>query len=255
MKLIDTHTHLYLDEFENDSIETVKRAISNSVTEMIMPNVDLTTVEPMKKLHTEFPNNLHMAMGLHPTSVDYSWKEAMKSIEAEFENNDYVAVGEVGIDLYWDETFKELQMEAFDHQLSIAEKKNIPVIIHSRKALNETLEVLESFKNISGVFHSFDGTIEDMERVMSKTDNFFFGINGIVTFKNSNLKNVVPAIGINRILLETDSPYLSPVPHRGKRCESSFLVHTASYISDLLQIPIEETARITTESAKKLFSI
>ena len=255
LSFIDTHTHLYLPEFENDSQDAVTRAIDAGVNKMIMPNVDKDTIEPMKSLQAAFSDHLSMAMGLHPTSVDESWEENLNVIEKELHDGNYVAVGEIGMDLYWDKQFREQQMRAFEKQIEIASAFRLPIIIHCREALDETLEVMESFKDLNGVFHSFGGTCDDVKKIRKKAGDFYFGINGIVTFKNSSLRSVLPSIGIDRILLETDSPYLSPVPHRGKRCESAYVVHTANYIAITLSKPIEEIAERTTSSAINLFKI
>ena len=254
---IDTHTHLYLEEFSPSPQEVVTRAIDAGVTKMIFPNVDLSTINPMKELASLFPQNIFMAMGLHPTEVNNSWENDLSLIEQEFnENRDkYIAIGEIGIDLYWDKTYKEQQMVVLKQQFQWAIDNNLPVIIHCREGLDEILEVLDSFSTKPmGVFHSFGGTNEDVERIRERGD-FYFGINGIVTFKNSKLRKVLPSIGIDRILLETDAPYLSPVPHRGKRNESAYLIHTAAHIAQHLGVSLEKLALTTTANAKRLFKI
>ena len=254
---IDTHTHLYLEKFSPSPQEVVTRAIDAGVTKMILPNVDLSTINPMKELASLFPQNILMAMGLHPTEVNNSWENDLSLIEQEFnENRDkYIAIGEIGIDLYWDKTYKEQQMVVLKQQFQWAIDNNLPVIIHCREGLDEILEVLDSFSTKPmGVFHCFCGTNEDVERIRERGD-FYFGINGIVTFKNSKLREVLPSIGIDRILLETDAPYLSPVPHRGKRNESAYLIHTAAYIAQHLGVSLEKLALTTTANAKRLFKI
>lgn len=255
--IIDTHTHLYLDEFQPEPYGTVERAISVGVEKMILPNVDLTTVKPMVQLHNLFPNNTYMAMGLHPTEIKESWCFDLKQIESILNNQDYnfVAIGEIGIDLYWDKTFKEEQMQALEMQFLWAVEKKLPVIIHCREGLNEILEVLEGLdEKPQGVFHSFCGTITDVERIRRHGD-YYFGINGIVTFKNSKLRETLPFIGINRLLLETDAPYLAPVPHRGKRNESAYLIHIAAHIAQYLSLTTDDVAISTTNNAKQLFGI
>lgn len=255
MPFIDTHTHLYLDEFGNDCYSAVGRALSSGVTNMIMPNIDLTTIIPMKDLRRKFPENIHLAMGLHPTSVNYNWEKDMRSIEDEINEGHYIAIGEIGIDLYWDTQFKNEQMMAFEKQLEIASNKDLPIIIHCRNALDEVIDVMGKYHGLKGVFHSFGGSIEDVKKIRNRVGDFFFGINGIVTFKNSSLKNVLPEIGLERILLETDSPYLSPVPMRGKRCESAYIVYTANCIANTLGKPLSTIEDITSHSAQTLFSI
>lgn len=256
--ITDTHTHLYLDEFLPFPGDAVKRAIDAGVDRMIFPNVDLTTIEPMRRLHCQFPENTFMAIGLHPTEVRESWQEDLAAVKRELDENasEYVAVGEIGIDMYWDKTFKTEQMEVFSRQLAWAYDSGLPVIIHSRDGLDEILEVMDGHQGCipQGVFHSFGGTVEDVERIRQRGD-FYFGINGIVTFKNSRLRDVLPAIGIDRIMLETDSPYLAPVPHRGKRNESAYIVHTAAYIAGCLSLSVEEVSVVTTSNASLLFGI
>lgn len=253
--IIDTHTHLYLPEFEDGGSAAVKRAVEAGVGEMIFPNVDLTTIAPMKALHERFPEITHMAMGLHPTEIGADWREQLAQVEQEWRGcSDYVAVGEVGIDLYWDATFAEQQMMAFEQQLSWAVERDKPVIIHCRNGLEQTLEVMQGFSGITGVMHSFGGSDADVDRVRKVAD-MYFGINGIVTFKNSNLRNTLPAITTERLLVETDSPYLAPVPYRGKRCESSMLPATVAHIASAMGLAIEEIERATTLNARALFSI
>lgn len=255
--MIDTHTHLYLDEFSLDRDDVIHRAIESGVERIIFPNVDLSTVEPMLELHSRYPQNTFVAMGLHPTEVKETWRDDLATIEGYFDNGAarYVAVGEIGIDLYWDKTFRDEQMKVFARQVEIALERNLPIIIHCRDGLDEVLEVLDSASAVPrGVFHSFGGTVEDVGRIR-KTGDFYFGINGIVTFKNSRLREVLPAIGPERILLETDAPYLAPVPHRGKRNETSFLPTTATVVADALGLPVAEIDRITSQNAVTLFGL
>lgn len=255
--LIDTHTHLYLDEFAPNPSDTVNRALEAGVRQMIFPNVDLDTVAPMRALAALFRGNVSMAMGLHPTSVGDNWRKDLETIEDELHRhrNDYVAVGEIGIDLYWDKTYKQQQIEVFRHQIRVAADEQLPIIIHCRDGLYETLEVLRQAKTVpAGVFHSFGGTKEDVERIRQVGD-FYFGINGIVTFKNSSLRDVLPIIGLDRILLETDSPYLAPVPFRGRRNESAYIKHIAAYIASVLDVGIETVEKVTSKNAAKLFKL
>ena len=255
--LIDTHTHLYLEEFQPNPQDVVTRAIEAGVEQMIFPNVDLSTIAPMQNLHNLFPKNTFMAMGLHPTEIKDSWVEDLAKVKTEFNQNqnEYIAVGEIGIDLYWDKTYCDEQMQALEQQFNWATESNIPVIIHCREGLDEILEVLDGMSTKpQGVFHSFGGTDGDVDRIR-KYGDFYFGINGIVTFKNSKLRDTLPAIGIDRILLETDAPYLAPVPHRGKRNESAYLIHTAAHIAQHLTLTAEDVAINTTNNAKKLFGI
>ncbi len=253
--IIDTHTHLYLDEFQPTPNDAVRRAIDAGVGKMIFPNVDCSTIEPMKLLQSAFPANVAMAIGLHPTEVGDNWEHDLAVIYGELQTADYVAIGEIGIDMYWDKTYRKEQMEVFARQIQWATERDLPIIIHCRDGLEEILEVLDGVEKMPrGVFHSFGGSPEDVERIRQRGD-FYFGINGIVTFKNSKLREVLPTIGLNRILLETDAPYLAPVPHRGKRNESAYIVHTAAYIANTLGVDLDEVEMVTTASAETLFGI
>ena len=255
MTLIDTHTHLYLPEFDEDRSQAVNRALEAGITTMILPNVDLTTISPMKSLAALYPENMRMAMGLHPTEVGPSWRDDLSVTEAELAAGDYVAVGEIGIDLYWDKTYESQQMQAFERQVASAVEASLPVIIHCREGLPQALEVLSGFGDrVKGVFHSFGGSTADVDRVR-RIGDFYFGTNGIVTFKNSSLRSVLPAIGADRVLLETDAPYLSPVPHRGKRNETAHMVHTAAAVADSLGLTSEALADATTVNARTLFNL
>lgn len=197
-----------------------------------------------------------MAMGLHPTEIKEDWRDVLSEVKAEFDTNrsEYVAIGEIGIDLYWDKTYCEQQMIALEQQVQWAVDAGLPVIIHCREGLDQTLEVLQAFPSARGVMHSFGGTADDVEAVRRVVD-FYFGINGIVTFKNSQLRNVLPAIGLERLLLETDSPYLAPVPHRGKRNESAYIVNTAAHIAQSFGLPDNMIASGTTANACSLFGL
>lgn len=253
--MIDTHTHIYDTAFGSPegSCEAVDRAIAAGVDMMILPNVDLESIEPIKALHAARPQATAMAMGLHPTELGSDWRTTLAPIEAELRRGGYCAVGEVGIDLYWDKTYEREQMLAFDAQLSLAEELSLPVIIHCREGLDRTLEVLQGH-TVDAVFHSFGGTVADAERIM-KAGDYYFGINGIVTFKNSGLKATLPALPADRILTETDSPYLAPVPYRGKRNESSYIPLIVAAIADATARTAAEVAALTTANARTLFSL
>lgn len=253
--IIDTHTHLYLPEFESPE-SAVERAVAAGVGHMVLPNVDLTTIEPMMELHRWFPDVTSVAMGLHPTEVTDNWEADLSEIESRLDSGDrFVAIGEIGIDLYWDKTYRSQQREVFARQVKWAADRGLPIIIHCREGLDDVIDVLSSATELpSGVFHSFGGSVTDVERIREIGD-FYFGINGIVTFKNSGLRSVLPAIGADRILLETDSPYLAPVPHRGKRNESAYIIHTAAFVAAALGISIDDIAAVTTSNARTLFNI
>ncbi len=256
--LTDTHTHLYLEDFGSESEATVQRAIDAGVERMIFPNVDLNTIAPMKTLAAQFPKNTFMAMGLHPTELTDNWREQLDIIESHLtDGTPYVAVGEIGMDLYWDTSRREEQMLALDMQVQWALQHDLPVIIHCREALEPTLEVLEKYRNngLRGVFHSFGGTTDNVKEIRRRAGDFYFGINGIVTFKNCKVRDCLADIGTDRLLLETDSPYLAPVPMRGKRNESAYIVHTAAHAAHVLGITPESLAEITSANASALFKL
>lgn len=257
MTLIDTHTHLYLEEFADDAHGAVRRAVESGVEHLIFPNVGVDSIAPMKQLHEAFPDITSVAMGLHPTEVGADWENSLKLIENELcSATKYVAVGEIGMDLYWDKGFREQQMQAFDRQIALAEQLNLPIIIHCRDAMAETLEVLEGHRGVQCVFHCFGGTANDVADIRRRIGSHpYFGIGGVVTFKNSNLRSLLADIGLEKILLETDSPYLAPVPYRGRRNESSYLPLVAQTIAATLNISADETAAATTASARRLFAL
>lgn len=247
----DTHTHLYYAE---NAPDVVNRALESGVDRLIMPGVDLGAIKPMKTLADHFPNNIRLTMGLHPTEVKEDADDVLDAILTELQNDKrYIGVGEIGIDLYWDKTFREKQMQVFDRQLEAASQMSLPVIIHCREGLDETLEVLESYPNVNRVFHCFSGNIGDVERILSQHETSYFGIGGVVTFKNSTLRNTLCAIPHNRILLETDSPYLAPVPYRGKTNESAYLPYVARSVAETLAYSLEEVASLTASNSKQLF--
>ena len=254
--MIDTHTHIYLEEFDEDRDEVVARALDNGVSHMILPNVGLTTIVPMHNLHDKYPQCTSIAMGLHPTEVNSDYREVLDMVEHWFSVRKYVAVGEIGIDLYWDKTYRKEQKVVLDTQLHWASELKLPVILHCREGLDTIIEVFDEYVGElpQGVFHSFTGTVEDVKRIRQYGD-FYFGINGIVTFKNSKLRDVLSTIGIERILLETDAPYLAPVPHRGKRNESAYIIHTAAHIATTLGLTLEQVNTITSDNARALFKL
>lgn len=253
---VDTHSHIYLPEFNEDIAAVVQRAITAGVTQMLLPNVGVDTIAPMRKLASKHPATFSMAMGLHPSEVLGDADEAVAQILGELQANraDYCAVGEIGIDLYWDKTYVDKQMQVFELQLSEAQKLNLPVIIHCRDGLSETLEVLQEFPNVRAVFHCFGGGESDVEKIR-RVGDYYFGIGGVVTFKNSGLRNVLPAITLDRILLETDAPYLAPTPHRGKRNESSYIPLIAATVAATLEKPVADVAEITSCNANTLFNL
>ena len=256
MFFTDTHTHIYGEEFDEDRAAVVARAIENGVTRMLLPNIDMDSVEQMEQLAASNPEVFSMAMGLHPSEVYADYRTVLNFIKGKlFDAPDkYVAVGEIGIDLYWDTTFQDQQMLVFDEQVTWAETLNKPIIIHCRNGLDQILEVLGNHGKVRGVFHCFGGTIEDIERIRQVGD-FYFGIGGVITFKKSTLPTVLATIGLERILLETDSPYLTPTPFRGKRNESSYIPLIAAKIAETLNVSVEAVGEQTSANASHLFGI
>jgi TatD DNase family protein len=255
MQLIDTHTHLYLPEFEQDINQVIQNAVDHQVLKFLLPNVDRSTIDPMLKLVNEYPDYCYPMMGLHPTSVDEDYENEMEAVESWLSKKQFCALGEIGIDLYWDKTYQHQQEEVFRRQLQLARKYNLPVVIHARESFDEIFKIVEDERGeaLTGVFHAFTGNKEQADQIINW--GFKIGIGGIVTFKNAGLDKVVRNIDINHMVLETDSPYLAPVPKRGKRNESAYVKHIAEKVAVLKEIPVEEVARITTENAQQLFRL
>ena len=252
--MIDTHSHIYAEEFDSDRAEVIARAKAAGVTKIILPNVDSESLPRMLQLESEYPGYCFAAIGLHPTSVKENYAEELAIVKKELERREYIAIGEIGIDLYWDKSFLKEQIQVFVQQIEWALEYNLPVIIHVRDSFSETMEVLEQFrgKGLKGVFHSFTGTI-DQAREIIEFGGFYIGINGIVTFRNSGLDAVVEKIDAQYLLLETDAPYLTPTPFRGKRNESEHLTLIAAKLATIFNINFNQITEITTENAYKLF--
>jgi len=255
MYFIDTHTHLFLPEFDDDRNQVVQKAISSGVAKMIIPNVDTDTLNPLLNLCNHFPDNCFPLIGLHPCSVDNNFESNLSVTENALLNNSVAGIGEIGLDFYWDTTFKEQQIQVFKIQLDWAKKLKLPVAIHVRNSFREVIEIITQLKdsNLTGVFHCFTGNYEDAKEIVAL--DFFLGIGGIVTFKNSGLDGVLNKIPVEYILLETDSPYLAPVPYRGKRNESSYIPIIAERIAQIYDLPLEAIADITSRNAENLFRI
>ena len=255
MHFIDTHTHLFLPEFDTDRNQVIENAIRNNVYKFLLPNVDNHTINPLLDLCNQFPDNCYPMVGLHPTSVKENYKSDLEKIESLLNHQKFIAIGETGIDLYWDKTFFDQQQDAFIFQINLAKKNKLPIVIHARNSFNEIFSILESRidENLTGVFHAFTGTLEQAEQIINW--GFLLGIGGIVTFKNSGLDRIVEHIDLNHIVLESDSPYLAPVPHRGKRNESAYIVNVAEKIAEIKKCPLSEVAEKTTFNAKQLFKL
>lgn len=252
--MIDTHTHLYLEEFDADRDEAMQRAQQSGVSHLLLPNVDLTTISPMHDLHDQYAEYTSMAMGFHPTEVNDNYRSSLAQVEHWLGVRQYVAVGEIGIDLYWDATYRREQMRALDTQMHWAVELDKPVIIHCRDGISTVLEVMDAFSGElpQGVFHSFTGTVDDVAEIRRRGD-FYFGINGIVTFKKSEIPALLPVVGLDRLLLETDSPYLAPVPNRGRRNESANIPYINACIAQHLNLSEQAVSDATDENARRLF--
>lgn len=255
MKLIDTHNHLYLPEFDQDRDEVVKRSVADGVTNILMPNIDSSSVQPMLTMETRYPGVCLPMMGLHPTSVKADYLSEIDSIERHLLEHRYYGIGETGIDLYWDKTWYDEQLISFRRHLELAEQYSLPVVIHSRESIEVVFKEIRAFgqERITGVFHAFPGGAE--EAITAVEMGFMIGVGGVVTFRNSKLGEAVIGAGINNIVIETDAPYLAPTPHRGKRNESSYLTLVITKLSEILGITPAEVASRTTANAAKLFGI
>ncbi len=254
--MIDSHSHIYCDAFDDDRDAVVARARAAGVRHIILPNEDLHSVERLAALSGQYPGYISMTVGLHPEEVHDDYLEALRAMRPMLDRYPVVAVGEIGIDLYWDKTWREQQRHALDIQLRWCCDKDIPFIIHCRDGLDDVLEVMDNLDCPlpRGVFHSFTGTPGDVGRIRERGD-FYFGVNGIVTFKKSNVPDLLPVIGLDRLLLETDSPYLAPVPHRGERNESANIPHICDRVAQVLGVTVEDVSAATDNNAARLFRI
>lgn len=255
--LIDTHSHLFLEEFAEDLPQVMERARNAGVSYIFMPNIDSTTIESMLSVCNAYPGYCFPMIGLHPTSVNESYERELAIVyERLSAPNNFIAIGEIGLDLYWDKTFLKEQLVAFEKQIEWALEFNLPIVIHSREAFDYIYKVMEPYKNtaLSGVFHSFTGTQEEADRLL-EFDGFFLGINGVVTFKKSTLPETLQTVPLERIVLETDSPYLTPVPNRGKRNESAYVKDTLNKVAEIYRMTDEYVAEVTSENALKVFGI
>jgi len=255
MKLIDTHSHIYSEAFDADIAEAIQRAKDANVGQILLPNIDSESIEPMLKLVNDYPDFCLPMMGLHPTSVKENYKDELAICEKWLKKENFIAIGEIGIDLYWDKTFLKEQQFVFEQQLKWAEDRNLPIVIHARESFSEIFEILESFKTkkLTGVFHSFTGNLEQANKAVEM--GFLLGLNGILTFKKSGLDKVIKEIDTKYLILETDSPYLAPTPKRGKRNESAYLAFIAEKLAEIHSLDIDEVTEITSRNAQNLFKI
>ncbi len=253
--ITDTHTHLYSSEFDDDRDEMIKRAKDAGVSRFFIPAIDSSYTQKMLELEKNYPNDVFLMMGLHPTSVKENYKEELALVREWLDKRKFYAIGEIGIDLYWDKTYLKEQQDAFSTQIKWAKELKLPINIHCRDAFDEVFEVLESEKSddLFGIFHCFTGTFEQAQKAISY--NMKLGIGGVSTFKNGKIDKFLNKIDIKNIVLETDSPYLAPTPYRGKRNESSYLTKVVEKMVDIYGLPYNEIAKITTENSKKVFGI
>ncbi|MBF4244768.1 hydrolase TatD [Vibrio sp. V09_P4A23P171] len=253
--MIDTHAHIYAAEFDHDRDEVVQRAKAQGIEAILLPNIDLASIEPMLKTEAAYPELCRSMMGLHPCYVDGNVKQTLTVIESWLDKHPFIAIGEIGIDLYWDKTFQAEQEMAFVTQLNWAKERDLPVVIHTRDSITQTLQLLEKEQDgsLSGVFHCFGGTLEEAKAINEL--GFHLGIGGVSTFKNGGMDKVLPHLDMNFVLLETDCPYLAPVPHRGKRNEPAYTTLVAKRIAELTELSLVEVNNITNTNANSLFKL
>ena len=255
MLLTDTHTHLYYETDEAKRAALIDRCRANHINRLFLPNVDAASVPMVYSLHEAYPDMCFPMLGLHPCDVKEDWENELEQIKAAYGQHKIYAIGEIGIDLYWDKTTLPIQIQAFKTQIAWAKSLKLPIVIHCRDAFDQVFEVLqeEQDDDLRGIFHCFTGNLEQAHKVIDL--GFYLGIGGVVTYKNSGLDKVVSQVALNDIVLETDSPYLTPVPYRGKPNESSYLIYVAQKVADLHQTDLETVAAITTENSKKVFGV
>ncbi len=255
--LVDSHSHLFLEEFADDLPQVMQRAREAGVTHIFMPNIDSTTIESLLSVCAAYKDFCYPMIGLHPTSVNGDYEKELDIVAGQLASaNSYVAIGEIGLDLYWDKTFLKEQLLAFEKQIEWALEYHLPIVIHAREAFDYIYKVLQPYKEteLTGIFHSFTGTSEEAAKLLD-FQRFMIGINGVVTFKKSQLPEVLKEIPLSRIVLETDSPYLTPVPNRGKRNESAYLKDTLVKVADIYRKSPETVAEATSENALKVFGM
>ena len=255
MTITDTHTHLYSEQFDDDRAEVIQRALAAGVTRFFIPAIDSTYTKAMYALEASYPNNMYLMTGVHPTHVKVNYLEELTHVKDQLAFRKFIAIGEIGIDLYWDKSTLKPQQEMFRAQIQLAKQYDLPIVIHCRDAFDEVFEILEEEKgpDLFGIFHCFTGTLDQAKKAISY--NMKLGIGGVVTFKNGKIDQFLNQISLDHIVLETDAPYLSPVPFRGKRNESSYLLNVLEKISDIYAISTDQVALITTKNSKSIFKI
>ncbi len=251
---VDTHSHIYANEFSEDIDEVISRSLENGVQRIYMPNIDVSSIDAVNKLSTLYPNVCIPQMGLHPCYVKEDYQDQLDVIKTHLFTGSYSAVGEIGLDFYWDKTFTDQQIDAFRTQIEWSRSLKLPIVIHSRDSLEMSIEIVEELQrgDLTGIFHCYGGTIEQAQKIIDL--GFYMGIGGVVTFKNSGLDKIISEIDLKHLVLETDSPYLSPTPHRGKRNESGYIPLIAEKIAEIKGHTLQEIAEITTQSANKVYN-
>jgi TatD DNase family protein len=253
MIVIDTHCHLYADEFQSDIAQVITHAQQEGVQQFFLPNIDSSSIDAMLRLEANYPGVCMAMMGLHPCSVKENYKEELQTVENWLQKRSFAAVGEIGLDFYWDRTFEQQQYEAFRQQITLALRYKLPIVIHTREAMQPCIDVVAEYagSGLKGIFHCFGGTREEAEQITAL--GFYLGIGGVLTYKKSGLAEVLKHVGMDRIVLETDAPYLAPVPKRGKRNESAYLKYIIAALAEIKNVSPDEIARITTANATFVF--
>lgn len=255
MIITDTHTHLYSEAFYEDRDAMIARSLNEGISRFFIPAIDSTYTKSMLQLEKDYPENIFLMMGLHPTHVKDNYREELNHVEEMLANHKFFAVGEIGIDLYWDKSTLTIQQEAFKHQIRLAKTYKLPIVIHCREAFDAIFEILETENDtdLFGIFHCFTGTLEQAHQAISY--NMKLGIGGVATFKNGKIDQFLNQIDIKHIVLETDSPYLAPVPYRGKRNESTYIIKVLEKLSNIYGVSLEEIASVTTQNSKEVFGV
>lgn len=253
MEFVDTHAHVYLDQFDEDIGQVIQRAESSGISKIYLPNIDKHSVSAMLELEDRYPGHCYPMIGLHPCSVAKDFERDLKEIEGWLHRRSFKGIGETGTDMYWEESFKEQQVESLRIQIGWAKKFQLPIILHSRNSLDLTIETIERnhSEDLTGIFHCFAGNLDQAGRIADL--GFYIGVGGVVTFKNSNLSEILEQVSLSRVVLETDSPYLAPVPYRGKRNEPSYIPMIAERLAEVYTTDIENIAKTTTDNARKIF--
>lgn len=256
MQFVDTHTHMYLTQFDEDRDEAIERALNQGISKILLPNIDKTSIEPMLKLVDRYPNNCFPMMGLHPCSVKEDFKDELAVVRSYLDKGGFKAIGEIGIDLHWDTSTLGMQQEAFRQQIIWAKERELPIVIHARKSFDEIFEIVDELNDerLTGIFHCFTGSFQQAEKIIAY-GGFKLGIGGVLTYKNAGVAETIGRVDIEHLVLETDAPYLSPVPFRGKRNETAYTYYVAEKLAEIYGRSIEEIGRITSANAHEVFDL